>query len=440
MSGDAAEPSAQEWAERAEAVIPGGVNSGRRRIEPAFVVEGGMGAYLFEAGGRRLIDFYGGAGTAILGHNPPVVREAVNEALATGPILSGAGVTRGEVMLAERITRAVPSVEQVLLCSSGSEATMFALRLARAVTGRECVVKLAGHYHGNHDAVLVNTHEPRRLDGLTMPESRGMLGAHRTATLVSDYNDLGHLETLLSTRGEEIAAVILEPIVHNGGPTLLPDRGYLAGVRKLCTTYGVLLIFDEVITMFRHGLGGVQAIYDVMPDLTTAGKAMANGLPIGMVGGPRHLMRHWTTNPAGDVMFGGTYNGNAASVAAALATLGRLADGTVHARMFGLGEMMRDGLAAIAAEEGVPALATGFRSIFTFWFGTGPLRMRDDALRGDEALFRAYRQELRARGVFEKPDRDGGRSLISAAHTRRDVECALEIARDSLRAAKGRRG
>ncbi|ADB49895.1 aspartate aminotransferase family protein [Conexibacter woesei] len=428
--------SAREWTERAERVIPGGVNSGRRRIDPPLVAQRGEGAYLVEVDGTRVIDFYGGAGTAILGHNPLAVSRAVTRALTEGPILSGAGVTPREVQLAETITRFVPSVEQVLFCNSGSEATAMALRLARAVTGRQCIVKVSGHYHGNHDAVLFNTGAPRNPDGTPTPESCGLLDAHASTTLVSDFNDLGHLETLLATRGDEIAAVIMEPIAHNGGPTLLPDSGYLAAVRSLCTRYGALLIFDEVVTLFRHAMGGVQGIFGVAPDLTTAGKALANGLPIGMVGGRSELMARWTTSSGGDTMYGGTYNGNSASVAAALATLGVLASGEEHARITGLGEAMRDGLTEIAAEEGVAATATGFRSVFTLWFGGGPFRSRTDALRGDEHLFRAYRQELRARGVFEKPDRDGARSVISAAHTRHDIDFALEMAREALRAAK----
>jgi glutamate-1-semialdehyde 2,1-aminomutase len=430
--------SMQEWTARAEQVIPGGVNSGRRRVDPEFVVVGGGAAKLRDASGRTYLDYYGGAGTAILGHGARPVASAMRQA-ASGPLLTGAGVTPGEVKLAETIVAAIPSVDQVLLCNSGSEATLYALRLARAVTRREDIIKMQGHYHGHHDAVLTNVHSRPDAVGRPDPHSRGMLQSVWSRTHVCDYNDLEGLRALLERHPEGIAAVLLEPIAHNG-PTMLPDDGYLAGVRALCDEHGALLIFDEVISGFRHAMGGYQSIAGVLPDLTTAGKAMGNGQPVAMLGGRRELMQRWTTVDGGDVMFGGTYNGNSASVAAATETLRMLRDGRYHDQLFARGQQMRDGLSEIVAEAGVEATVTGFGSVFCLWFGPGPIRRYSDWMGGDVDLFRRYRLALREHGVFEKADVDGARSVISTAHTEDEIGQTLEAARKALSAAVSSRG
>jgi glutamate-1-semialdehyde 2,1-aminomutase len=262
-----------------------------------------------------------------------------------------------------------------------------------------------------------------------------MLEAAIDATLVCRFNDLADVTRTLERHDGEVAAVILEPIAHNS-PGILPRPGFLEGLRELCTRLGVVLIFDEVITGFRHGLGGYQAICGVTPDLTTMGKAIANGFPLAAIGGRRELMERFTTTASGDVHFGGTYNGNAAAVAAGLATIEALEDGSVHRHVFALGERMRSGLAAIADEAGIPAVVGGFGSLFVLCFMEGPLESYDDVLRNDAALFTRYRRELIARGVFEMPE-SLGRSHISAAHTDADVDGSLDVARDALRAALG---
>jgi glutamate-1-semialdehyde 2,1-aminomutase len=426
-------PSASvELLDRAAEVIPGGVNTCRRRSDPRICFRRGEGAHVFDLDGRRYIDYHAAYGAIFLGHSHPAVTERVSAAIRD-TVLFGVGVTEAEVALAEKIVRHVPGAEQVVVCNSGSEATYHAIRLARGATGRETIVKFQGSYNGFHDYVLRNVLSARERVGRRDPHSKGMLRAAIDATLVCRYNDLADVETALTAH--EVAAVILEPIGHNS-PGILPEPGFLEGLRELCDREGALLIFDEVITGFRHHIGGYQAICGVTPDLTTLGKAIANGFPIAAIGGRRELMERLNTNPAGDVHFGGTYNGNAVGVEAALATIGQLEDGRVHEHVFRLGERMRAGLRAIAEEAGVPATVGGYGSLFVLCFMEGPLRSYEDVLRNDDALFGRYRRELVARGVFEMPE-SLGRSHIGASHTDEDVDRSLEAARDALRAALG---
>jgi glutamate-1-semialdehyde 2,1-aminomutase len=420
--------------DRAAEVIPGGVNTCRRRSEPRICFRRGAGAHLFDLDGRRYIDYHAAYGAIFLGHSHPAVTERVSTAIRD-TVLFGVGVTEAEVALAEAIVRHVPSAEQVVVCNSGSEATYHAIRLARAVTGREKIVKFQGSYNGFHDYVLRNVLSTRERVGRRDPHSKGMLAAAVDATLVCRYNDLADVEAVLTA--DPVAAVILEPIGHNA-PGILPEPGFLEGLRELCDREGTLLIFDEVITGFRHHIGGYQAICGVTPDLTTMGKAIANGFPIAAIGGRRRYMERLNTNPAGDVHFGGTYNGNAVAVEAALATIEQLEDGRVHEHVFRLGERMGAGLREIAEEAGVPAVVGGYGSLFVLCFMEGPLRSYEDVLRNDDALFGRYRRELVARGVFEMPE-SLGRSHIGASHTDEDIDRSLEAASDALAAALGRR-
>jgi glutamate-1-semialdehyde 2,1-aminomutase len=267
------------------------------------------------------------------------------------------------------------------------------------------------------------------------PHSAGMLEAAIDATLVCRYNDLDDVRATLERHGEDVAAIIVEPVAHNS-PGLLPRPGFLEGLRELCDASGALLIFDEVITGFRHHLGGYQAIAGVHPDVTTLGKAIANGFPLAAIGGRREYMERFNTTANGDVHFGGTYNGNAVAVEAGLATIERLEDGRVHEHVFALGERMRSGLAEVAARVGVPAVVGGFGSLFVLCFMEGPLQTYEDVLRNDDQLFGRYRRELIKRGVFEMPE-NVGRSHIGAAHTVDDIDRSLEAAEESLRAAVG---
>jgi glutamate-1-semialdehyde 2,1-aminomutase len=413
-------------------VIPGGVNTCRRRSEPRLCFRRGSGAYLEDLDGRRFVDYHAAYGAILLGHSHPAVVERVARAIES-TVLFGVGVTEAEVALAGKIVQHVPSVEQVVVCNSGSEATYHAIRLARGITGRDRIVKFQGCYNGFHDYVLRNVLSAPDRVGRRDPHSKGMLDAAIDATLVCRYNDLDDVTQAFERHAGEIAAVIVEPIAHNS-PGLLPRPGFLEGLRDLCDRTGALLIFDEVITGFRHHIGGYQAIAGVLPDLTTMGKAIANGFPLAAVGGKREHMEHYTTRAEGDVHFGGTYNGNAAAVEAGLATIEQLEDGRVHEHVYALGERMRSGLAEVAERVGVPAVVGGHGSLFVLCFMDGPLESYDDVLRNDNALFMRYRRELIKRGVFEMPE-SLGRSHISAAHTADDIDRSLEAAEDALRAA-----
>jgi glutamate-1-semialdehyde 2,1-aminomutase len=414
--------------------IPGGVNTCRRRSEPRLCFARGAGAHLWDLDGRRYIDYHAAYGAILLGHSHPAVCERVAVAMRD-TVLFGVGVTEAEVALARKIAQHVPSVEQSVVCNSGSEATYHAIRLARGVTGRELIVKFQGCYDGFHDYVLRNVLSAPDAVGRRDPHSAGMLQAAVDATLVCRFNDLEDVEATFAAHPDRIAAVIVEPVAHNS-PGLLPVPGFLEGLRALCDREGALLIFDEVITGFRHHIGGYQAVCGVLPDLTTMGKAIGNGFPIAAIGGPARYLERYTTNPAGDVHYGGTYNGNAIGVEAALTVIAELEDGSVHERVFRLGERMRSGLEEIALRAGVPAVVGGFGSLFVLCFMEGPLRSYEDVLRNDTELFLRYRRELVARGVFEMPE-SLGRSHISAAHTDDDVDRSLEVAEEALRAALG---
>jgi glutamate-1-semialdehyde 2,1-aminomutase len=418
--------------EVAAEVIPGGVNTCRRRSDPKLCIRRGEGAYLWDLDGRRYTDYHAAYGAIFLGHSHPEVTRRVAEAVRER-VLFGVGVTESEVELAQKIVDHLPSAEQVVVCNSGSEATYHALRLARGVTGREKVVKFQGSYNGFHDYVLRNVLSRPAMVGRRDPHSSGMLGAAVDATLVCRYNDLEDVERTFAKHDAEIAAIMIEPIGHNA-PGILPQPGFLEGLRAICDRSGALLIFDEVITGFRHGLGGYQGICGVTPDLTTLGKAIANGFPLAAVAGRRAYMERFTTNPAGDVHFGGTYNGNSVAVEAGLATIEHLEANPVHEHVFALGERMRTGLRELADEAGIPAFVGGYGSIFVLCFMDGPLRSYDDVLRNDNERFLRYRRGLIARGVFEMPE-SLGRSHISASHTAADVDRSLEAARDALRDA-----
>jgi glutamate-1-semialdehyde 2,1-aminomutase len=422
----------RELLDRAATVIPGGINTAKRKIDPPLCVRRASGGWFEDLDGSRYLDFHCAYSAILLGHAEPSVNRAVARALDGGTIY-GVGVTDAEVRLAEKIVAHVPSVEQVLLCNTGTEATYHAIRLARGATGRQRIVKFQGCYDGYHDYVLRNVLSPPELVGKRDPGSAGMLEAAIDATLVCAFNDLDDVRATFAAHEGEIAALIVEPVAHNA-PTILPAPGFLDGLRGICDEHGALLIFDEVITGFRHALGGYQSVAGVRPDLTTMGKAMANGYAVAALGGRRELMQRFTTTIHGDVLFGGTYNANAVGVAAALATIEILEDPGVYAHLFALGERMRSGLAAITREAGIPAYVSGYGSVFVLLFMDGPLRSYEDCLRNDIGLFLEYRRQLRSRGVFEMPE-NVGRSHVMWRHTEADVDRTLELAGDALRAA-----
>jgi glutamate-1-semialdehyde 2,1-aminomutase len=419
------QPVASDLVARARAVIPGGVNSGQRQIPGLedLVIVRTAGCTFEDANGRVYTDYHGAFGPALLGHNDPDVDRAFSAA-AGALDLTGVGVTPVEVELAEKLVSLVPSLERVLLTVSGSAATFHALRLARAVTDRRYIVKFQGAYHGWHDAVAMNVlSRPERL-GATDPSSAGILDEVLEATLIAPFNDLGAVASLVDEHARDVAAIIVEPIAHSMG-AVLPQPGFLEGLRELCTREGIVLVFDEVVTGFRHALGGYQSICGVTPDLSTFGKALANGYPIGAIGGRADLMDEFSTNPGQPVMFAGTFNGHPACAAAALATIEKLQAEPVHEHIFALGDRIRRELALLYEGLGVSAVIAGFGSVFVPYFVAGPVSSYADLLANDAELFVGYRRELIDAGIFELP-LNLKRSHVSYAHQPHHVDELIE--------------
>jgi glutamate-1-semialdehyde 2,1-aminomutase len=412
-----------DLAARAAAVIPGGVNSGQRRVAGLedLVVTATSGATFTDAEGRTYTDYHAAFGPPLLGHNDPDVDAAV-AAAARSVGLMGVGVTPIEIELAEQLCELVPSVERVLLTETGSEATFHAIRVARAATGRRHVIKFQGCYHGWHDAVAMNVISLPENVGRHDPLSKGVLPEVTEATIVCRFNDADEVERALSEH--DVAAIILEPIPHNIG-AVLPEEGFLERLRELATKHGTVLVFDEVITGFRHALGGFQSIAGVTPDLTTLGKAMGNGWPISALGGKAELMDLFSTTPGRPAFFAGTFNGHPPTAAAALATIEKLRREPVHEHVFRLGERTRRGLDELYRRLGIPAVVSGYGSVFLTYFLDGPVRSYDDLLHNDVDLFVGYRRELMKDGIFELP-LNLKRSHFSYAHTDEDVDRLLE--------------
>ena len=412
-----------ELAARASRVIPGGVNSGQRRVPglEQLVIAATSGSTFTDGEGRTYTDYHAAFGPPLLGHNDPDVDAAVAAAARTTGLM-GVGVSEIEVELAEQLCELVPSVERVLLTETGSEATFHALRVARAATGRRYVLKFQGCYHGWHDAVAMNVISTAERVGKKDPLSAGVLPEVTEATIVCRFNDADEVARALDEH--DVAAIILEPIPHNIG-AVLPQPGFLERLRELATAHGTVLVFDEVITGFRHGLGGFQSIAGVTPDLTTMGKAMGNGWPVSALGGKAELMELFSTTPGNPVFFAGTFNGHPPTAAAALATIDKLRREPVHEHVFRLGERARQELRDLYARLGVPVVVSGFGSVFVTYFLDGEVTSYDDLLRNDVDLFVGYRRELMRHGVFELP-LNLKRSHFSYAHTDDDVDRLLE--------------
>ena len=415
--------AASRLAERAAGVIPGGVNSGQRRVPGLedLVVTATAGATFTDAEGHVYTDYHAAFGPPLLGHNDPDVDAAV-AAAARSVGLMGVGVTPVEIELAERLVELVPSIERVLLTATGSEATFHALRLARTVTGRRHVIKFQGCYHGWHDSVAMNVISPAERVGGKDPLSGGILPEVLDATIVLPFNDADAVARALAAH--DVAAIILEPIAHNIG-AVLPRPGFLERLRELATRHGTVLVFDEVITGFRHSLGGYQAMAGVTPDLTALGKAMANSWPVSALGGKAELMDLFSTTPGRPAFFAGTFNGHPATAAAALATIEKLQREPVHEHVFRLGERAREGLRSLYERLGVPVVVSGFGSVFVTYFLAGPVERYDDLLANDVDLFLGYRRELMRHGIFELP-LNLKRSHFSYAHSDDDVDRLLE--------------
>jgi glutamate-1-semialdehyde 2,1-aminomutase len=408
--------------QRANAVIPGGLLSPSRRLGHPYVFVRASGAYLEDADGHVHIDYHGAFGANVLGHCHPAVRARV-AGVAERVDLVGAGTMDLEIEAAEALVAAIPCADQVAFCNSGSEATYHALRLARAATGRTKIIKFQGGYHGWHDYVAMNVQSSREAMRGYDPISAGVLRDAARHTLILPYNDADAVEACLKTHGD-VAAVIVEPIAHNMG-SVIGETRFLEDLRRLTQEYGVVLIFDEVITGFRHALGGYQSLIGVTPDLATFGKAAASGYPIGIVAGRRGLMERAGRTGSGAVFIGGTFNGTPASLAATLATLAELSKPGAYERLFALGNYLRTQLDAIFARLGLAGQAAGFGSVWLPYFFAGPYRAYADLLRNDMALDQAFRDEMVARRYISQPV-PLKRLYLSLSHTRPIVDKTLD--------------
>lgn len=401
LSASSSEQATEESSfTRAQRVLPGGVNSPVRAFratggEPVFVSRA-EGAYLVGEDDTRYIDYVASWGPMVLGHAHPDVVRAVSDAAAKGT--SYGAPTRGEIEIAELIAQLVPQMEMSRLVSSGTEATMAAIRLARGVTGRALIIKCAGGYHGGVDSLLVRAGSGAATFG--SPDSAGVPAAIAATTVLVPYNDLPAVEAVMRERGDQIAAVIIEPVAGNMG-CVPPVAGWLEGLRSLCTTHGALLIFDEVMTGFRVALGGAQARFGVTPDLTCLGKIVGGGLPVGAYGGPRELMEH--VAPLGPVYQAGTLSGNPLAVAAGLTTLKHLQKSGVYDQLEAIGAEVERQLTDAAAQHGVPIEVQRVGAMLTAFFRTGPVRNFEDAEASDLKRFGAWHQALIRAGVHWPP-------------------------------------
>lgn len=408
--------------------IPGGVNTSLRSMEEPLVFAKAAGSRLFDVDGREYIDYHAAFGPLILGHCNPKVNQKVFETLERIDLI-GVGTTELEAQLAAKIVEHVPSAEMVLFCNSGSEATYHAVRMSRAVTGRTKVIKFQGCYHGWHDYLLMNVISKADRIGRHDPLSAGMLREAIENTTVLTFNSLREVEEVVRRERDQVAAIILEPIPHNIG-CVMPTQEFLEGLRRLTTENGVILVFDEVITGFRHNLGGYQKICGVTPDLTCLGKAIANGFPLAAICGRKDLMRRFGT-AGGDVFFAGTYNAHPLATAAGLATVGELESGDAYDHIFRLGDEARQGLQQIIDRRGIEAHVAGFGSVFVVYFMSPPVESYSDLLRNNTEMDIAFRKGMIERGVFFLPTALK-RCHISTAHTRDDIGSTLEAAEDVL--------
>jgi glutamate-1-semialdehyde 2,1-aminomutase len=417
--------------EAASRLIPGGVNSPVRAFrgvggEPFFVARG-EGARLWDVDGRSYLDFLGSWGPLILGHAAPSVVAAITEAAARGT--SYGAPTGLEVEMAEAITAAYPSIELVRLVSSGTEAAMSAIRLARGATGRPLLLKFDGCYHGHADSLLVKAGSGGAT--FSIPDSAGVPGPLAQLTVTAPFNDLDAVKSLFRERGPEIAAIIVEPVAGNMG-VVPPRPGFLEGLREITRAHDALLIFDEVITGFRVAYGGAQELYGVRPDLTCLGKIIGGGLPVGAYGGSRKLMSH--VAPLGAVYQAGTLSGNPLAVAAGLATLARLRDREVYRRLETLGAELERGLRAGAERARVPLTVNRVGSMLTGFFCDAPVTDYDSAKRSDTKRYARYFHGMLERGVFLAPSQFEA-AFVSLAHTDADIASAVRAASEVLATA-----
>jgi glutamate-1-semialdehyde 2,1-aminomutase len=415
---------------RACRVIPGGVNSPARAFggvggEPVFMARG-EGPHLFDIDGNTYIDYVGSWGPLILGHGHPEVCSAITTALALGSTFGAP--TERETEIAEAVAAAVPSIEKVRFVSSGTEAAMSAVRLARGATGRDKIIKMAGNYHGHVDALLVQAGSSATTLGT--PDSPGVTPGAAQDTILCPYNDADAVADALSRHSGEVAAVLLEPVAGNMG-LVPPLPGYLERLRELTSDAGALLIFDEVMTGFRVALGGAQERYRVMPDLTILGKVIGGGLPAAAYGGKAALMNQMS--PSGPIFQAGTLSGNPLAMAAGLTTLRLLKSGTPYARLEIVASRLEAGLHKLASEAGIPHVIQRVGSMLTLFFNADPVQNYEDARRSDTPLYARFFWEMLVRGVYF-PCSQFESAFVSLAHTEVHVDQTLAAAREAFSA------
>jgi glutamate-1-semialdehyde-2,1-aminomutase len=421
----------------ANALIPGGVNSATRNIGAPHAFKTARGAYLTDYDGNKYVDYHAAFGAIILGHSHPAVEEAVRNSMGELDLV-GLGVSELEVEVARLTAEMIPSVEMSVNTMSGTEATLQTVRLARAITDRRYMLKFQGCFHGWHDAVARNVISAAEKVGKVDPTSAGILEDALGATLVAEFNDLASVEELFAEYPGQIAGVILEPLPHNVG-ALIPDQSFLQGLRELTTREGTLLIFDEVITGFRHAPGGYQELCGITPDLTSYGKGMGNGFPVAGLGGRADIMGRFSS-AGGDVQLAGTFNGAPTSMAAAVATMTILKDPEIaaHKHTNALGDRMRTGLAGICEELGVAAAVTGVGSVFICYFMDGMPKGYRDLLKNNDRAYAEFHRRMIDKGFMMYP-MALKRNHISLAHTENDIDRTLEAARDVIRGLREHR-
>jgi glutamate-1-semialdehyde 2,1-aminomutase len=414
---------------RGREVIPGGVNSPVRAFGyvggQARFIRSASGARLEDEDGNRYVDWVASWGAILVGHAHPIVLDAVRAAAARGT--SFGAPTEAEVALAERVVELVPGVEMLRLVSSGTEATMSAIRLARGATGRDRIVKFDGCYHGHPDHMLAAAGSG--VATLGIPGTDGVPRAAVADTIVLPFNDLARVQALFAERGSEIAGVIVEPVAANMG-MVLPADGFLHGLRTLCDRHGSVLIFDEVITGFRVALGGAQARFGVTPDLSTFGKVIGGGLPVGAYGGRRALMQRMA--PEGPVYQAGTLSGNPLATAAGLAVLELASRPGTFEQLEATATRVARGLEGLAREAGVPFSASALGGLFGFFFHPGPVANYADAQKADAARFRVFFHAMLDQGIYLAPSPfEAG--FVTTAHGDPEIDQTLEAARRAFR-------
>ena len=418
--------------EQAQRYLPGGVNSPVRAFKavggnPPFI-KYGKGSRIYDEDGNEFIDYVGSWGPLILGHAPPRVVRAIKKATERGA--SFGAPHELETVLAKMVTTALPSMEMVRFVNSGTEATMSAIRLARAATRRDKIVKFAGCYHGHSDGLL--TKAGSGVMTLGIPGSPGVPAAGTSNTLVADYNDRQGIEQLFTSMGQEIAAVIVEPVAANMG-VIPPQPGFLEHQRHLTQRNGALLIFDEVITGFRVTNGGAQALYNVIPDLTCLGKIIGGGLPVGAYGGHRQLME--LVAPAGSVYQAGTLSGNPVVMAAGIETLSQLNKAEIYRQLEARSSLLEKGIRNAAKKTGINIRISRVGSILTVFFAKEPVTDYASASRADTKLYARFFHEMLSRGIYLPPSQFEA-WFVSTAHTTTDIRAtitAVEAAFGSLR-------